>query len=404
MLSEDAIENLIQPIIDRQEYISNQTIQMIAKRIGEIGTMSPKDVERLKILVMMGADIRKLNKELASLTNLQVRDIKNLIKTVALDSYIDAKPLYDYRHKSFIPFNKNIELKKLVTAIGNVTAKEYLNISNSKATGFLIGNVGDRNNLTFKSIKDTYKIAIDNAIIASKSGIVDYKTAMRKVIKQLTDSGVRRLEWESGYTQRLDTAVRRNLLDGIHAIQQAMEDEIGEQINADGKELSVHKNSALDHEPIQGHIFTNEQWEKLQNNDDFEDVNGKKFSGLDRVIGQWNCRHFAYSIIIGKSKPRYTQKQLDEFIRKNHGGYTLPDGKHLTMYECTQMQRKLETRIRYAKEEQMAYQEANDIIGARKARQKIIRLINEYKIFSKNCGLSAQNDRISVIGYNAIKV
>lgn len=404
MLSEDAIENLVQPIINRQEYISNQTIQMMAKRIGEIGTMSPKDVERLKILVMMGADVRELNKELASLTNLQVRDIKNLIKTVALDSYIDAKPLYDYRHKSFIPFNKNIELKKLVTAIGNVTAKEYLNISNSKATGFLIGNVGNRKNLIFKSIKDTYKTVIDNAIIASKSGIVDYKTAMRKVIKQLTDSGVRRLEWESGYTQRLDTAVRRNILDGIYAIQQSMEDEIGEQINADGKELSVHKNSALDHEPIQGHIFTNEQWEKLQNNDDFEDVNGRKFSGLDRVIGQWNCRHFAYSIIIGKSKPRYTQEQLDEFIKQNHEGYTLPDGKHLTMYECTQMQRKLETRIRYAKEEQMAYQEANDMTGIRKARQKIIRLTNEYKIFSKNCGLSVHNDRIDVIGYNAIKV
>lgn len=403
VLSEDAIENLIQPLITRQEEINMATIQMIARRVSEIGTMNPTDINRLKILVQMGADIKLLNKELARLTNLQVADIKRIIKTVALDSYIDAKPLYDYRHKSFIPFSKNTELQKVVTAVGKVTANNYINISNSKAIGFLIGRVGDRKNLVFKPINDTYKILIDKAIITANSGITDYKMAMRSVMRQLTDSGVRRLSWESGYTQRLDTAVRRNILDGIHAIQQSIEDEIGKQINADGKELSVHKNCALDHEPIQGHIFTNNEWEKLQSNENFEDIKGNKFEALDRIIGIWNCRHFAYSIIIGVNKPRYTEKQLQEFIRKNHEGYTLSNGKHLTMYECTQMQRKLETRIRYAKEEQMMFQELNDKLGAKIARQKIIQLTEEYKIFSKNCGLKIDKDRIAVPNYYPIK-
>lgn len=399
MLSEDAIENLVQPIVDRQESINTMTLETIAKRIDDIGTIKPADINRMKILIQMGGDIRKINEELARISKLQVSDIKGIIKTVAIDSYIDAKPLYDYRHKSFIPFAKNEPLQKIVTAIGNVTAKEYVNISNSKATGFLIGKVGDREHLVFKPIDKTYQQIIDEAIQASKSGVVDYRTAMRRALKRLSDSGIRRISWDSGYTQRLDTVVRRNIMGGIHDIQQSIEDEISKQINADAKELSVHQNSALDHEPLQGHIFLNEEYEKLQNNEPCKDINGKSFDALDRVIGEWNCRHFAYGFIVGVSKPHYTQNQLDEIIKQNHKGFVLPNGKHLTMYECTQMQRQMETKIRYAKEEQMMWTAGNDKEKALKARQRVEYLTREYKIFSKNCGLSISKDRMTVLDY-----
>ena len=49
----------------------------------------------------------------------------------------------------------------------------------------------------------------------------------------------------------------------------------------------------------QGHQFTNEEWEKLQNSEDFTDVNGQRFTGVERVIGMWNCRHVARSIFVG---------------------------------------------------------------------------------------------------------
>jgi hypothetical protein len=68
------------------------------------------------------------------------------------------------------------------------------------------------------------------------------------------------------------------------------------------------------------------------------------------------------------------------------------------------MQRQLETKIRYAKDEQMALQAANDIIGARAARKKVVDLLAEYKKFSADCGLRPQLDRARVIGYRAIKI
>lgn len=403
MLSENSINYLIQPIIDRQESINTFVLNTIASRVGEIGKISPEDLRRLKLLVIFGADIREMNSTLADMSKLQVRDIKGLIKDVAIETHTNAKPLYDYRHKSFVPYDKNIKLQRIVTSIGNQTAQTYTNLSNSKATGFLIRDLKHPGQLKFQSINDTYQTIMDEAIQSVKSG-VDYRVAMRKALKQLADSGIRRLYWDSGYTQRLDTAVRRNLLDAVRQIDQGVEDLIGKETGATGKELSAHINSAPDHEPFQGHQFTNKQYARLQSNEDFEDIQGRHFSGVERIIGQWNCRHVARSIIVGVTKPKYTTEQLDKMIEDNAKGYTTPDGKHMTMYECTQMQRQLETKIRYAKDEQMALQAANDIIGARAARKKVVDLLDEYKKFSADCGLRPQLDRARVIGYRAIKI
>lgn len=399
MLSENAIENLVQPIIDRQEQINIYVIDKIAKRLRDVGELRPSDINKMKILANMGTDIREMNKEIARMSNMQVGDIKTVIKKVAIESYKDAKPFYDYRHKSYIPFNKNIKLQKIVNAVGNRTAKTYINLSNSKATGFLISEPSNPKQLRFKTIDKTYQQVIDKAIQAAQSGVVDTRTAINNAVKELLNSGVRRLYWNSGYTQRLDTAVRRNVLEGIRAINQEIQDEAGRQFGADGKELSAHPNSAPDHEPFQGHIFTNKEWDKLQSSEDFTDIDGNHFAGVNRVIGMWNCYHVAYSIVIGAKPRRYTQEQLNKLISDNKQGRTLKDGKHLSMYECTQMQRKLETRIRYAKEEQIAMRALNDREAIRNARAKVVQLTNEYEIFSKNCGLPIKKDRISVPNY-----
>lgn len=404
MLSDDAIENLVQPIIDRQESINAFVIELIAKRVREVGGFSPSDINRLKLLVQMGSDIRLINEELAKLTNLQVRDIKSLIKQVAIEDYIDAKPFYDYRHKSFIPYNDNKELQQLVSAIANQTADTYVNISNSSATGFIIRDPQTPNVMRFQSIEGTYQSVIDEAVQAVRSKTVDFNTAVRRTIRQLADSGVRRISWDSGYTQRLDSAVRRNVLDGVHAVRQQVQDEIGRQIGANGKELSAHANSALDHEPIQGHIFTNEEYDKLQNESSFKDVKGTVFGAIRRAIGMWNCGHWAKSIIIESYKPRYTDAQLKKFIDDNHAGYTTSTGRHFTMYECKQYQRQLETKIRYAKEHQIAFRASGDRKQAELYQSKINDLLTQYKMFSNACGLKPQMVRTRVPDYHRIKI
>ena len=401
MLSENALDNLMRPIIERQQLINDYVVKLIAQRVKEIGHLLPSDVYKLERLLKTGADVRKINKEIARLTGLNEKDIKKLIKTVAENAYIDAKPYYDYRQKPFIPFEKNLELQRVVRAVEKQTLETYKNLSRAQA--FMIRDLKNPKKLKPTSIAKTYQSILDEAIQVSQSGTLDYNTAMRRTMNQLADSGIRYVEYntESGrrYTQRLDTAVRRNLMDGIRAVNQGVQDETGKQYGADGKEITVHAMSAPDHEPIQGHQFTNEEYDKLQNNEPFEDVDGEKFDAIARPIGVWNCHHFTYSIIIGVNKPNFTKEQLKKLKEDNQKGYTDKAGHHYTKYECSQKMREMETEIRRHKERYLTLSESGDIEGSKSERATITQMNKQYKAFCEACGLKPQLDRARVPGY-----
>lgn len=402
MLSDDAIEKLMQPIIDRQENINNYVLKIIADRIKQTGKLSPSDVYKLERLWKTGSDIRKIKKELARLTGLQVRDIQRLIRDVAKDGYLDMRPFYTYRKMQYIPFESNIALQSIVKAIAKETADAYTNLSKTSAIGFMLRDRKNSRRMKFQPISDAYVSVIDEAVQIVATGTEDYETAIQRTLQQLIDKGLTRVVYspESGrkYTLQLDTAVRRLVLDGVRAINQGVQDEVGKQIGADGKELSAHPYSAPDHEPFQGRQFTNKEYAKLQNNKSFKDINGVKYEAVKRVIGQWNCRHFAWSIILGITKPIYTEQQLKDMAAANAKGYTLSNGKHLSMYECTQRQRQMEDEIRKTKRGQMIAEESGNDKLANKYKAKAKRLTKEYNAFSKDCGLMPKRAKLKVAG------
>ena len=404
MLSDDALNNLVQPIIDRQNRINMWVLRKIATRIKEIGELLPSDIQQLISLRNAGGDAQKIMEELARMTAMQVVEIQNLVRTVAVDAYISAKPFYDFTKTAYIPYKENKILQRRVEAMARRTANSYKNIA--KAQAFMIRDPKNPKKLIATPIAKAYQSVIDEAIQSASGSTVDYHTAMRRTVKQLADSGIRRVEYnpESGrqFTQRLDTAVRRNILDGIREVNQEMQNIVGEEFGANGIELSVHMNPAPDHADAQGHQFTNKEFDKMQNGENFKDAQGREYQGFDRAIGTLNCRHFAISVMIGYAKQNYTDEELAEILKKNEEGYTFPNGKHLTMYECTQYQRQLETKIRYAKDGQMTAQASGDLDLAKKYQAKVNQYTREYKAFSKACGLSEKKSKMTVSGYKKI--
>lgn len=406
MLSENAIENLVQPIVERQQRINEYVIKTICDRIKEIGSLNSSDIHKLQQIFKMGADVQKINAEIARQTGLQVNDIKRIIRTVAIDNYVEARPFYDYRMKSYIPFSKNIILQRRVQAMANKTANDYINLS--KSQGFMIRDLKNPQRLIPTTISQTYQSIIDEAVQASQSGVIDYNTAMRRSVKQLADSGLRYITYNtpSGriYTQRMDSAVRRNILDGIRDINQEMQRLVGEEFGADGVEISVHENPATDHAEMQGHIYSNVEFQKMQSGQTFKDIQGRKYHSFERAVGTLNCRHFAISVVIETAKQTYSDKELKQILDRNEKGYTLPNGKHLTMYECTQYQRSMETKIRAAKDGQIAARASGDDFLAKQYQAKVNKWQKEYRAFSNACGLTVKRDRTSVSGYQKISV
>lgn len=394
-------DDLLLPIVQRQERINQIIILKLAKHINAIGKLTASDFAQLEALRNYSVDLREIYKEIELQTSLNVQEIQNLIFEAGRDVYNSSRLYYEYAKVPFVPYEENQYVQKVVTAIAKQTVGTYTNLS--QATAFMIRDPKNPSVLVPTPLAKMYQSVIDEAIQASQSGVLDYYTAMRRTLNQLVNSGLRRVAYspESGrlYTQRLDTAVKRNLLGGIRAVNQGVQDEVGKQFGADGKEITVHTNSAPDHEPVQGHQFTNEQYDRLQSGLDFVDYAGIAFTGFPRPIGQWNCRHFTYSVILGVVKPTYTLEQLEAIKQKNAKGYTAPDGKHYTMYECTQVQRGYETEIRYAKEKYLTLKEAGDADGAKAARGKVMDLSRQYKAFSNACGLGIKPQNTRVSGY-----
>lgn len=420
--NEEEIDKLIQPIVDRQININNWVIKKIANRIKEIGELLPSDVNSLEQLARTGADIIAINKEIARLAKVQVKEVKKVIRKVALNTYAQARPFFDYRKKSFIPFDENEPVQRIVKAIEKQTAGTYTNMA--KAQAFMVRDPKNPKVLRPTPIARTYQNTVDKAIQTVSSGVTDYQSTMGQALKEIVDSGIKEVVYhtESGrvYTQRLDTAVRRNLMDGVRAVNQGVQDEVGKQFGSDGVEISVHACPAPDHCLVQGHQFSLNEYAKIApmstiqqdgsiDNSVYDEVGGKVYDTdgraydvFERKIGTLNCKHFAFHIIIGHAPQNYTDKELKEILVQNEKGVTV-DGKKYTKYQAQQMQRKMETKIRKAKDEQIAMKEMGNMEGVRKAQDKVAKYLHEYDEFSKAAGLRLKYDKIKVEGYKKVK-
>lgn len=73
------------------------------------------------------------------------------------------------------------------------------------------------------------------------------------------------------------------------------------------------------------------------------------------------------------------------------------DGKKYTRYECTQLQRKIETKIRKLKDRKELLKAAGDDVGVRECNRKIRLLKDKYNEITQKAGLDPHYDRMSVV-------
>jgi hypothetical protein len=192
-----------------------------------------------------------------------------------------------------------------------------------------------------------------------------YHTAVNRAVSELVNVGIRRVDYESGRSVRVDSAVSNALMTEFSNVTQMVAETVGNDIGADGVEISAHAFCAADHEDAQGRVFTKEQYEKLQDTGYAVDIDGQAVeishsgTGSFRPIGTHNCHHIAYPFVIGVSEKAYSKEYLEERRIQNENGMTFND-KHMTLYEATQEQRRLETKMRYQREKITALKEAAD--------------------------------------------
>jgi len=404
MLSDEVIDKVTERLVNRVEKTNEYVLKEIGRSIKQLGTVNPSKAQQLIQIMKYGGDFDKIVKRIAELTELNTKDIYKIFEEVAKNDYSFAKAFYDYKNIPYVPYNKNYELQRTVNRLARITAEEYINLTRTSSLGF--GIVDENGNVIFKQLKDAYYSLLDEAVLSVSQGKETFDSAMYRQLKNIGENGLK-VVYPTGYTRRLDSAVRMNMKSALRNLHNETQTQIGYWFGADGVELSVHAYPAPDHQFAQGKQFNKQEFEKLQTLGTATTYDNKVIdlhlnSDSFRPISEWNCYHYTLSIVLGVNEPQYSDEKLQKIIDDNNKGFDY-EGKHYTLYEGTQLQRRIETEVRRQKEAQILGKASDNKDLIRTSQSNITVLTQKYKELSDVSGLPTKMDRMRVEGYNKVK-
>lgn len=393
MLTDEQIEKYLYKFANRQEELSLDVVRVITKRLNSVKKLASFDkLMTLEETAKTRQDIYTITELIRSNDTVQKENLTDSMWDLALVLYLDYMAYYERE----IAFQENAEVQAEVNEAILQAIKEYNELT--KTPVIVMRDLANPSKLKNWSVDEAYKSIVNESAQYTNLSDTDFDNAMKRTTMQLFDSGVRYTNNSSDLARSSNIAIRANILNSVKKLIKKIDDVVKKQFKSDGVELSAHVYPAPDHAPAQGHQFTKAEVDKMQNGEDFTDVNGITYEGFPRHIGTWNCRHYFKSIKLGV-KPEYTQEQLDKILADNERGYTAPNGRHYTLYECTQVQRRYEREIRRAKQNYLLHKSLNDKVGMQSARTRVGSLTTQYKQFSRACDIPPKLERIRVKDY-----
>jgi len=284
-----------------------------------------------------------------------------------------------------------------IYAIHEQTRGQYRNITQSM--GFLVRQGRSRVMLPPAKV---YQWAMDSALLQVQSGAVSYNQAIGEAVRQLADSGLKTVEYESGYKLSVDSAVRMCVMTGVNQLNQKYREQSMDYLETDLVEVTAHlgarnidgPNGWENHAKWQGGVYRWAAKPKASNGKypDFEDTCGY---GSVTGIGGANCKHSYWPFIEGVSERTYTDSELEAMKPENRPKIQF-EGREYDNYQAAQKQRQIERTVRKLKRRKTAFEAAGLTEEAQAANIRLHRLNQEYKAFSKAAGLPEQRERMKM--------
>lgn len=380
-------ENIVQLYRDLEEFIIDDIARRIAKT-GQLTETAKWQLERAKDLSM-----DNIEKEILKTLELSNKEVEETLKQSALTSIQAENKIYEEAVKKQIKIKGNSNLEKLLEAAIKQTKGELKNISQSLGFAQIING-----KIVYKDIAKFYQDSVDLALMQVNSGVLNSNEAIKQAVKKLADSGLRTIDYEYGWSNRVDVAVRRAVVTGSNQMCHKMTELTMKELECEFVETTAHAGARTgkglsgpaDHASWQGQVFCYKG--KSGKYPDFVSSTGY---GTGEGLAGYNCRHSFSPFFPGISKRAYSEEHLNN-IDPEPFEY---DGKTYTYYEALQHQRKLETNIRQKKRELIGYNAAGLKDDFNNSSIALNRLKNEYKAFSNAGDLTVRNDLMQVYKY-----
>ena len=376
MLTPEQLQNLPQELTDLYDQLSEFILRDIARRIAKGAQITDTAEYQLYRARSLGLSTDEIAAKIAEINGSSAAEINRLIREAAAQSDEFDRKMLGADKGAAVPLEENAQLQKLISAQIAETAGKCENLTNTM--GFADHDFLGR--VYYLSMTDMYRREMDSAHMKVVTGATDYMTAIRQACNKLAASGVRTIDYESGRSDRIEVAARRTLLTSVAHVTHRISEQNGEELGADGWEMSAHSGSRPSHAVYQGRQYTQEQYERI----------------IKPLISEPNCRHDVFPIILGVSEPVYTEEELQNI---DQPPFTY-EGRTYTAYEASQQMRKMERAMRKQKDRCIVADAAGDEESFTTASIKLRRQKDIYEDFCKAADSYTQYERTYVAGYD----
>lgn len=376
MLTPEQLQNLPQELTDLYDQLSEFILRDIARRIAKGAQITDTAEYQLYRARSLGLSTDEIAAKIAEINGSSAAEINRLIREAAAQSDEFDRKMLGADKGAAVPLEENAQLQKLISAQIAETAGKCENLTNTM--GFADHDFLGR--VYYLSMTDMYRREMDSAHMKVVTGATDYMTAIRQACNKLAASGVRTIDYESGRSDRIEVAARRAILTSVAHVTHRISEQNGEELGADGWEMSAHSGSRPSHAVYQGRQYTQEQYERI----------------IKPLISEPNCRHDVFPIILGVSEPTYTEEELQNI---DQPPFTY-EGRTYTAYEASQQMRKMERAMRKQKDRCIVADAAGDEESFTTASIKLRRQKDIYEDFCKAADSYTQYERTYVAGYD----
>nr|DAG18981.1 MAG TPA: minor capsid protein [Caudoviricetes sp.] len=391
----ELLDSLPEELAELYRGLEDTLLTEICSRLKLRDELNEVTVQDIRALRSHGIDLKDIEKAIRKTTGISETKLNKLFDDVVERNQKYYAELIDLAH---ITQPETLVNAATVDTIRRQTLDTFRNLTASM--GFLV----DAGRTMLPPAK-AYQWALDNATMQIQSGAISYNQAIKSTVRQLAQSGLKVVDYESGHRDQIDVAARRAVMTAVNQLNRKYSEQSMDFLQTDLVQVEAHAgardidgpNGWENHKKWQGKLYRWAEFAKKYPNaskggyPDFERTCG--IGDVTGILGA-NCRHSWSAFVEGVMERTYTDKQL-EHIDDDLGCEF--DGKKYTAYEATQMQRRVERQIIKQKRLVTAHKASEQKDEYYAAKAKLVRLNAKYKAFSEAAGLPLQWERTRVL-------
>lgn len=253
----ELLDALPEELAELYRALEDTLLDEICSRLKLADLLNEVTVQDIRALRSHGIGLKDVEKAIRKTTGISEAKLNKLLDDVVERNQRYYTDLIDLAH---ITQPETLVDAAEVAAIRTQTLDTFRNLTASM--GFLV----DAGRIMLSPAK-AYQWALDNAVMQVQSGAINYNQAIKTAVKQLADSGLKVVDYESGHRDHVDVAVRRAVMTGVNALNQKYAEQSMEYLGSDLVEVSAHAgardkdgpNGWEAHTKWQGRVF---RWNK----------------------------------------------------------------------------------------------------------------------------------------------